>query len=61
MRKLCLVCGHDKNKHEHRTPEVPALDNICWKCDDGCFDKYHTFQLDNLQLIEDLAKQRKLI
>ena len=60
--ELCLSCGHLKEAHTCRVGDWPTkLDSICWDCDDGCWDKYHEFKLDNLKLIEDVAKAKGLI
>jgi hypothetical protein len=60
-KEFCLVCNHAKQNHEARMPEILRLDAICWECDAGCFDKYHSFKLDNLKLVEDIAKQKGLV
>jgi hypothetical protein len=44
------ICGHKKSCHMGNLVSYPA-ESILW----------HKFKLDNLKLIEDLAKERKLI
>jgi len=59
--QFCIVCNHSKKMHVHRKTDVSRLDDICWDCNAGYFDKYHAFKLDNLKLIEQLAKEKGLI
>ena len=60
---FCLVCKHPEFKHIDRNygGREERLSWICWDCDEGSFKKYHSFQLDNLKLIEDTAKAKGLI
>jgi len=60
-KEFCLVCQHIKEAHSHRVSDVPRLDDICWDCDAGCWDKYHTFKLNNLNYVEDVAREKGLI
>lgn len=62
--KYC-VCGHLKNKHRTEAAGFSILPSLGNHWCDGCFvsgkESFHTFKLDNLQYIEDLARERKLI
>jgi hypothetical protein len=51
------VCGHEKYYHMN----VSGMG--CWACPDGFFVACgcKRFKLDNLTLIEDLAKERSLV
>jgi hypothetical protein len=59
--RRCISCKHKEIKHEHRNGDCPELDDICWECNDFDWKKYHTFQLDNLKYIEQLAQAKGLI
>jgi len=72
MTEYC-VCGHRLRKHLGRPS--PKLDFHCKECYDNLLKVapirgvrrgelmacLHEFKLDNLKLIEDLAKERNLI
>lgn len=69
MEEYC-TCGHEKNMHTSETNKLSWQDKeFCVSC---CYEyldiKYsshsnweHSFKLDNLRLIEQIAKQRNLI
>ena len=60
MEEYC-VCGHAKIKHQEIIPEA-QLPAICFPCcDEANHTQFHTFHLDNLRYLEDLAKEKKLI
>jgi hypothetical protein len=66
--EICIICKHEKNLHARTL--VNSVE-ICVYC---CLQRVmgqnfnipdlfakHEFKLDNLQLVEDLAKERKLV
>lgn len=67
MDKWC-ICKHDQSVHKHypiRNANISslyclgcAMDELNFKND---FPPLHNFKLDNLKLVEQLAKQKKLI
>jgi hypothetical protein len=67
MSEKCAICKHIKEIHA-----VTLVDSVgfCAECLTRCYstnppsEKFqfrHEFKLDNLQLIEDLAAERKLL
>lgn len=58
MIEYC-VCSHAKECHKITpTYKLPFCTN-CWNINDR--KHLHTFKLDNLKLIEDLAKKKDLV
>jgi len=63
------VCGHKEKEHKVRWLDPSGGTSIigCLGCENAWFisgmnkQVLHLFKLDNLKLIEDLAKERKLI
>jgi hypothetical protein len=55
------VCGHKQKEHTMFT----GIHNQCAKCTSrwhfGARSPWHEFKLDNLRLIEDLAKHKGLV
>ena len=64
MVEYC-VCGCIRNKHTWLRTGLFQSEEGCSEClIKEPYDRektYHKFKLDNLKLIEDLAKERKLI
>ena len=61
--EIC-ICGHDKKAHADRyfgTNEIPKSDCFFIVAANGTFCKCMIFKLDNLKLVEDLAKERNLV
>jgi hypothetical protein len=69
----CPICKHNKLDHEFRSAEHPELRWICWACPTYLivsnkeakskgflYSSYHKFP-DNLEMVEILAKERKLL
>jgi hypothetical protein len=65
----CIVCRHNKKAHLPKGGKrniiiLPQGEHWCEECvkhGHRNFESFHTFKLDNLQFVEDLAKERKLI
>jgi hypothetical protein len=60
----CLKCKHTDNEHSSSLAYPARI--VCWVCFGGSTpwgesEPYHEFQMDNLDLIEQLAKKRNLI
>jgi hypothetical protein len=61
---LRCVCGHLKKQHTpNALPHYYSSDSFCSECAyREIEDKaWHNFQLDNLSLVEEVARKRKLI
>jgi hypothetical protein len=56
MIEYC-VCGHLESDHGIYSYGVDA----CWNCSIKTGRHSHSFKLDNLRLVEDIAKQKGLI
>lgn len=54
------VCGHSKVFHIAYNAKDP-LCAMCLEAHEKPDLVFHTFKLDNLRYVEDLAKQRKLV
>ena len=60
MIEYC-ICGHSEKIHQEAIPEAQLL-SICFECgNSNTLNEFHNFKLDNLKLVEDLAKERNLI
>jgi hypothetical protein len=61
IEEKCSVCGHERILHTSQELPFP----YCMKCPAPSGvpgdNAWHDFKLDNLQLVEDLAKERNLI
>lgn len=59
------VCGHQELSHALNIINPSNVQMWCRGCwfdnADGGVSNYHDFKLDNLKLIEDLAKEKGLI
>lgn len=63
------ICGHRKDKHQLISTQQGEICQECVMLYDDLvgithlknWDFLHTFKLDNLKLIEDLAKQKGLV
>jgi hypothetical protein len=64
MIEYC-ICGHTKSEHDdlHYVNPFEAYGGRCWECyyESKGRKGIHAFGLDNLKLIEDLAKEKHLI
>lgn len=60
------VCGHLKKEHDFEPYEmikgIDGEDSFCWGCQRQNFLKrIHKFIVDNLALVEQVARARKLV
>ena len=55
------TCGHSSWDHMLSDPEKLPFCHGCVKDKRSHLEYWHSFRLDNLQLIEELAKERNLI
>jgi hypothetical protein len=63
MEEYC-ICGHLNEEHKSKRSSIPGCGG-CWDSSMEWQDKMnkaeHAFKLDNLKLIEDLAKEKGLV
>jgi hypothetical protein len=66
MNDIPCICGHIKSKHKVNNTGYSNAKHICPDCDEHVPYKFphvlfHTYVSDNLQYIENLAKQKGLV
>jgi hypothetical protein len=61
MKEYC-ICGHPFCEHFYEFHGYPQIGKVCIGCQlANDVNTNHYFKLDNLKLIEDLAKERNLL
>jgi hypothetical protein len=68
IEELCIVCGHIESVHRPKTVDCSWTSEYTHWCEECSINQkytpptmFHNFKIDNLRLIEDLAKERKLV
>jgi len=66
IAEICISCSHKRQNHlpyggKRNILVMPSLgEHWCEHCV-GTVNSFHTFKLDNLSYIEEVAKERKLV